>query len=43
MRAYNNRFVQNDSNHRYATNPALYNEVLARGWLAEGVVMCSAP
>ena len=41
-RAYNNRFAHNDSNHRYATDRALYDATVARGWLAEGVVMCSA-
>jgi serine protease len=42
-RAYNNRFTQNDSNHRYAAAPAAYDQVLARGWSAEGVVMCAEP
>ncbi|MBP8297962.1 MAG: hypothetical protein KAX84_17765, partial [Burkholderiales bacterium] len=42
LRAYNNRYAQNDSNHRYATDSIAYNQVLARGWLGEGVVMCAA-
>ncbi|MBK8741967.1 MAG: hypothetical protein IPM02_21750 [Betaproteobacteria bacterium] len=42
LRAYNNRYAQNDSNHRYATDPVAYNQVLARGWLGENVVMCAA-
>ena len=42
-RAYNNRFAQNDSNHRYAVEPAPYDQALARGWSAEGVVMCAEP
>jgi len=41
-RAYNNRFAQNDSNHRYATDPALLNPLLLQGWTAEGVVLCGA-
>jgi serine protease len=40
-RAYNNRFAQNDSNHRYATELAVYNQMLSLGWLGEGVVMCA--
>lgn len=40
-RVYNNRFAQNDSNHRYATESEVYNQMLARGWLGEGVVMCA--
>ena len=40
-RAYNNRYAQNDSNHRYASDPAAYNQVLAQGWRAEGLVMCA--
>jgi streptogramin lyase len=40
-RAYNNRFAVNDSNHRYMTSPALYAQMLASGWMGEGVVMCA--
>ena len=40
-RAYNNRFPQNDSNHRYATDVADYNQMLSLGWSGEGVVMCA--
>jgi serine protease len=39
-RVYNNRFAQNDSNHRYTTDPNLYAQMQAQGWLAEGVVFC---
>ena len=42
-RAYNNRFAQNDSNHRYAVSSAIYNQMIAQGWKGEGVVMCTAP
>jgi uncharacterized delta-60 repeat protein len=41
MRAYNNRFAQNDSNHRYAVSQATYNQMLASGWSGEGVVFCA--
>lgn len=40
-RAYNNRFVFNDSNHRFTTNFAIYQQMIAQGWTAEGVVMCA--
>jgi len=40
-RVYNNRFAFNDSNHRYTTDPAVYNSMQQQGWLPEGVVMCS--
>jgi alpha-tubulin suppressor-like RCC1 family protein len=40
LRAYNNRYAQNDSNHRYLVDPALVSTMLAQGWSAEGVVMC---
>jgi len=42
-RAYDNRFAVNDSNHRYAVDRAAYDEVLARGWIGEGVVLCGEP
>ena len=40
-RAYNNRFAQNDSNHRYATDPAVYDAMLGQGWSGEGTVFCA--
>jgi serine protease len=40
-RAYNNRFAQNDSNHRYATDGAIYNATVAQGWSGEGIVFCA--
>ena len=40
-RVYNNRFAQNDSNHRYMTSQAIYAQMQADGWLPEGVVMCA--
>jgi uncharacterized delta-60 repeat protein len=41
LRAYNNRFAQNDSNHRYTTSQAIYLSMGAQGWKLEGVVFCS--
>jgi len=41
-RAYNNRFAQNDSNHRYTTDPAIYQAMLGQGWVGEGVRFCTA-
>jgi uncharacterized delta-60 repeat protein len=43
FRAYNNRFPQNDSNHRYATNRALLEALQPQGWSVEGVVFCAPP
>jgi CSLREA domain-containing protein len=40
-RAYNNGFAQNDSNHRYSTNIAIYNGQISLGWSGEGVVFCA--
>ncbi|MEP7084480.1 MAG: hypothetical protein ABI854_07045 [Betaproteobacteria bacterium] len=40
-RAYNGLFAKNDSNHRLTTNLAQYNQTVALGWVAEGVVMCA--
>lgn len=41
-RAYNNGFARGiDSNHRISSNPAAIQEVVARGWINEGVVMCA--
>jgi hypothetical protein len=40
-RAYNQRALENDSNHRYTTSLATYQQMLARGWKGEGVVMCA--
>lgn len=40
-RAYNNRWMFNDSNHRFITNYATYLQMGDRGWALEGIVMCS--
>ena len=42
-RVYNNRFAQNDSNHRYLTDDAEYARMRALGWLGEGLVFCGSP
>lgn len=40
-RAYNNGFARGvDSNHRITKSQAAIAEVVARGWISEGVVMC---
>lgn len=41
-RAYNNGFSRGiDSNHRITSNLSAITEVVARGWISEGVVMCA--
>jgi uncharacterized delta-60 repeat protein len=40
-RLYNNGYASNDSNHRYTTDPALYQGMQNKGWTGEGVVFCS--
>jgi hypothetical protein len=40
-RAYNNRASSNDSNHRYVTDSADYAQMIASGWIGEGVVFCA--
>lgn len=41
-RAYNNGFARGvDSNHRFSISYAAIQEVLNRGWISEGVVMCA--
>ena len=42
-RAYNNRWRENDSNHRYTTDRAAINDMKQRGWSDEGIVMCVQP
>jgi Repeat of unknown function (DUF5648) len=39
-RLYNNRFAQNDSNHRYVTDIGLYQSLQAQGWKGEGPQLC---
>ena len=40
-RVYNNGFAQNNSNHRYTTSDAIYNQMLGLGWSGEGTVFCA--
>ncbi len=42
LRLYNNRFAQNDSNHRYTTDVAVYATMQAKGWVGEGTRLCAA-
>lgn len=43
-RAYNNGLARGiDSNHRFTTSRASIEEVVARGWLDEGIVFCTPP
>lgn len=41
-RVYNNRWAQNDSNHRFVVGDSAYQAMIGRGWVAEGVVMCAS-
>jgi dienelactone hydrolase len=43
FRVYNNRFLQNDSNHRYTTSRMTREQMKARGSLDEGTVFCVVP
>ena len=41
-RAYNNGFARRiDSNHRLTTNRTAIDQVVARGWVDEGIAMCA--
>jgi hypothetical protein len=39
-RLYNDRYAQNDSNHRFVADPALYESMQAQGWKGEGGQLC---
>lgn len=41
VRLYNNRWMTNDSNHRYVTNETDRARMVAKGWVDEGVKFCS--
>jgi fermentation-respiration switch protein FrsA (DUF1100 family) len=43
MRAYNNGYVRNDSNHRFSTSDSTLRAMGQNGWSVEGNVMCSLP
>ena len=40
-RLYNNRFQFNDSNHRFVFDDAVRADMVARGWIDEGVKLCT--
>lgn len=39
-RVYNNRWMYNDSNHRFVTDSIVYQQMTQQGWVPEGLVMC---
>ncbi|MBN9429234.1 MAG: S8 family peptidase [Burkholderiales bacterium] len=39
-RAYNMRWMHNDSNHRYTPRKSEYDKLVAKGWAGEGVTLC---
>ena len=41
FRTYNNGFTTNNSNHRYTTNPTIYQFMLTQQWSGEQTVMCA--
>lgn len=41
-RAYNNRWMYNDSNHRFTSSLKDYESMIAQGWLGEGIAFCVA-
>lgn len=42
-RLYNNPPVPAEMNHRYTTSLAVVAEMVAQGWINEGIVMCAQP
>lgn len=40
-RAYNGRWQQNDSNHRYSSDSSAHAQMTAQGWMGEGTVFCA--
>ena len=40
-RLYNNRYMFNDSNHRFTSQAYLASQMVAQGWVAEGVAFCA--
>ena len=39
-RLYNNRWMFNDNNHRFATRTSIRQQMVAQGWIDEGIAMC---
>ena len=42
FRLYNNRFAQRDSNHRFTTQTAIRDQMVAQGWKNEGIALCAS-
>jgi serine protease len=42
IRLYNNRFAERDSNHRFTIDEKVVDEMVAKGWIREGVALCGA-
>jgi hypothetical protein len=40
-RFYNNRFAQNDSNHRFTASEVVRDRMIAQGWIDEGIAFCA--
>lgn len=40
-RIYNNRWMHNDSNHRFTTDTSVVQDLVGKGWVSEGTVMCA--
>lgn len=43
FRLYNNRAAQDDANHRFTVKTSIRDEMVARGWIFEGIAMCLNP
>jgi uncharacterized protein DUF5648/platelet-activating factor acetylhydrolase isoform II len=43
IRAYNNGYPRNDSNHRFSTSDSTLRDMARLGWTVEGTVMCARP
>lgn len=41
-RAFNNRQMFNDGNHRFSTDRSAIDELVAKSWVFEGIAMCAA-
>jgi len=41
LRAYNNGFANNNSNHRYTTSQTIYQFMQTQRWTGENIVMCA--
>ncbi len=40
-RVYNNRYMYNDANHRFTSRADFVQQMVAQGWVAEGVAFCA--